>query len=161
MSPATPRMDLSERRHDLRHDVPVPFASDPSAGYGADRDEPPVGRADLGVVVNARAIQCALSRVCGLCGLSLSGPTTFVGSTEEAESNSFRFPPMHAACAEFALAAYSGLGVPVLGQRVVLDAWAVVVTGGFELERPARRGPDMHVRFHPNSVRERRTVAPG
>ena len=76
------RVDLSERRHDLRHDVPVPFASDPSAGYGADHRERPTGPTDLGAVVKARAIQCALSRVCGLCGLSLAtGPaaaTTFV-----------------------------------------------------------------------------------
>jgi hypothetical protein len=151
-------VDLSERRHDLRHDVPVPFASDPQAGYGVDRSAVPAEHADLGAVVNARAIQCALSRVCGLCGLSMSGPTTFVGSRAEADDNSFVFPPMHADCADHAIAVYGPLGVPVLGQPLVLDAWEVVETGGFELERPARRGPDMHVLFHPNSVRDRRTV---
>lgn len=142
-------MDLSERRHDLRYDVPVPFASDPG------------GPADLGSVVRARAIQCALSRVCGLCGLSMSGGTTFVGSPRDAEDNAFRFPPLHPACAEYALETYPRLGVPVLGQPHLLAEWAVVVTGGFELERPARRGPDMSVVFHPNSVSERRTVTVG
>ena len=150
-------MDLSERRHDLRYDVPVPFASDRHAGYGVDHRAPKT-KADLGSVVNARAIQCALSRICGLCGLSLSGEPTFVGSAAEADANSFRFPPMHADCADYALAAYTTLGIPVLGQQVVLAEWEVVATGGFELERPARRGPDMHVLFHPNSVRDRRTV---
>ena len=86
-------IDLSERRHDLRHDVPVPFASDPFAGYGTDPRLRPTGPADLGGVVKARAIQCALSRVCGLCGLSLAtGPaaaTTFVGSVAEADANTF------------------------------------------------------------------------
>lgn len=158
---ASGEVDLSERRHDLRHGVPVPFASDEHSGYAVDHTATPSGPADLGAVVNARAIQCALSRVCGLCGLSLSSPTgvtTFVGSPEEAEANSFRFPPMHGACAELALTTYPSLGVPVLGQQLVLHEWAVVETGGFELERPARRRPDMHVVFHPNSVRDTRTV---
>jgi hypothetical protein len=156
-----PHVDLSERRHDLRHDVPVPFASDEFAGYGKDHREVPSGPSDLGAVVNARAIQCALSRICGLCGLSLSGAPTFVGSAAEAEAKAFRFPPMHADCADFALEAYTGLGVPVLGQQLVLEEWEVVLTGGFDLERPERRGLDMHVTFHPNSVREQRTVSVG
>jgi hypothetical protein len=156
-----PTVDLSERRHDLRHAVPVPFASDPHAGYGVDHREQPAGPADLGAVVNARAIQCALSRVCGLCGLSMSGATTFVGSTAEAEANTFAFPPLHTECAEFALDTYPSLGIPVLGQALVLAEWVVVVTGGFELERPARREPGMRVLFHPNSVTQTRTVSAG
>jgi hypothetical protein len=154
-------VDLSERRHDLRHGVPVPFASDEHSGYNVDHRQAPTGPADLGAVVNARAIQCALARVCGLCGLSMSGVTTFVGSPEEAEANTFGFPPMHADCATFALATYPGLGVPVLGQPLVLRDWAVVETGGFELERPARREPGMRVLFHPNSVSDSRTVTTG
>ena len=157
------RVDLSERRHDLRHDVPVPFASDPSAGYGADHRERPTGPTDLGAVVKARAIQCALSRVCGLCGLSLAtgsaAATTFVGSVAEADGNTFAFPPMHPACAGYALSTYPRLGVPVLGQPLVLAEWAVVVTGGFELERPTERGAP--VLFHPNSVSSRETVTAG
>jgi hypothetical protein len=112
-------------------------------------------------VVNARAIQCALSRVCGLCGMSMSGVTTFVGSEQEGEANSFGFPPMHGECALFALETYPTLGVPVLGQSLVLREWVVVETGGFELERPARRTPDMRVLFHPNSVTDLRTVRTG
>ena len=154
------RVDLSERRHDLRHRVPVPFASDPFSGYGVDRHQQPDGPTDLDGVVKARAIQCALSRVCGLCGISLStgppGSTTFVGSVTEADHNTFAFPPMHPGCADFALATYPALGVPVLGQRLVLAEWAVVVTGGFELERPAERGAP--VLFRPNSVTARSTV---
>lgn len=125
--------------------VPVPFASEP----------------DLAGVVKARAIQCALSRICGMCGSSLASGgmgTTFVGSLEDADANTFRFPGMHPECAEVALERLTGLGLPVLGQERALDSWAVVVTGGFELERPSRRGPDMRVLFHPNAVQERRTV---
>jgi hypothetical protein len=157
-------VDLSERRHDLRHGVPVPFASDEHSGYHVDRVDDtagPKGPADLGAVVNARAIQCALSRICGLCGLSMSGVTTFVGSADDADKNAFVFPPMHADCASYALETYPPLGVPVLGQPLVIRDWVVVETGGFELERPARRGPDMHVLFHPNSVTGRRDVAGG
>jgi hypothetical protein len=151
-------MDLSERRHDLRHGVPVPFASDEHSGYNVDHRETPHGPADLGAVVKARAIQCALARVCGLCGMSMSGVTTFVGSPEEADANSFVFPPMHPDCAEYAVDTYPSLGVPVLGQPLVVRDWVVVETGGYELERPARRGADMHLLFHPNSVTDRRTV---
>ena len=162
-TPGGVRVDLSGRRHDLRHDVPVPFASDPFAGYGTDHRLPPTGPVDLGGVVKARAIQCALSRVCGLCGLSLAtGPaaaTTFLGSVAEADANTFAFPPVHMDCAELALDTYPALRVPVLGQRLVLAEWAVVVTGGFELERPAERGAP--VLFHPNSVSSRATVTPG
>jgi hypothetical protein len=157
-------VDLSERRHDLRHGVPVPFASDEHSGYNvdlADGTAVPAGAGDLGVVVNARAIQCALSRICGLCGLSMSGVTTFVGSPGDAERNTFVFPPMHADCASYALETYPPLGVPVLGQPLVTRDWVVVETGGFELERPAQRGPDMHVLFHPNSVSDRRDVTAG
>ncbi len=156
-------VDLSERRHDLRHDVPVPFASDPFSGYGVDHRQEPSGPADLGGVVKARAIQCALSRVCSLCGLSLAtgatGGTTFVGSPAEAQANTFSFPPMHADCADFALRTYPGLGVPVLGQTVVHAEWVVVTTGGFELERPTERGAP--VLFHPNAVTSSRTITPG
>ena len=156
-------VDLSERRNDLRHNVPVPFASDAFAGYGVDFRQEPTGPADLGGVVKARAIQCALSRVCSLCGMSLAtGPsaaTTFVGSVAEADANAFEFPPMHPDCADFALETYPGLGVPVLGQPLVRSEWAVVVTGGFELERPMERGAP--VLFHPNAVSETRTVTTG
>ena len=161
-TPGGVRVDLSGRRHDLRHDVPVPFASDPFAGYGTDHRQQPTGPAVLGAVVKARAIQCALSRICGLCGLSLStGPaaaTAFLGSVTEADNNTFAFPPLHLDCAELALDTYPALGVPVLGQHRLLTEWAVVVTGGFELERPKERGAP--VLFHPNSVSSRATVTP-
>ena len=156
MRTGTSPVDLSERRHDLRHDVPVPFASDRFSGYEVDHRQQPTGPADLGEVVKARAIQCALSRICALCGLSLSGRTTFVGTVAEAEENSFALPPMHPDCATYALDTYPRLGVPVLGQPLVQAEWAVVETGGFELERPTERGAP--VRFHPNSVTDTRTV---
>jgi hypothetical protein len=156
-------VNLSERRHDLKHGVPVPFASDPFAGYGVDHTQEPTGPTDLGAVVKARAIQCALSRICSMCGMSLatglSATTTFVGSVAEAEENSFVFPPMHPQCADFVLDTYPGLGVPVLGQPLVRTEWSVVVTGGFELERPMERGAP--VLFHPNSVSGTRTVTTG
>jgi hypothetical protein len=49
--------------------------------------------------------------------------------------------------------------VPVLGQQLVRADWTVVVTGGFELERPTERGAP--VVFHPNAVTEERTVTTG
>ncbi|CAN5610921.1 hypothetical protein BH10ACT10_BH10ACT10_13830 [soil metagenome] len=133
---------LAERPRDTTHDVPVPFACG---------DE-------LGPPVKKLVLQCALSRICGLCGESLSWGVTFVGSPEEEEANAFYFPPSHEACADAALAIYPPLGVPVLGQTVPLDTWALVVTGGFELVRPTSRAGDMRVHFTANAVSDRRTV---
>lgn len=134
---------LAERPRDTTYGVPVPFAC------GADGIDVPLKRLVL---------QCALSRICGLCGRSLSWGVTFVGSPGEADANAFHFPPLHQACAAAALEVYPRLGVPVLGQADPLDEWALVVTGGFELVRPASRQGDMRVSFAANSISERRTV---
>jgi hypothetical protein len=139
--------DLLDRPRDLRYGVPVPFA--------CQDDE---GRFEHGVLVKARVVQCALSRVCGLCGRSLSWGVTFLGSPEEADANVFHFPPLHRGCAEAALDLYAPLGVPVLGQSLVVHEWALVVTGGFELIRPESRAGDMRMRSGPNSVTEGRRI---
>ena len=134
---------LAERPAHLRYGVPVPFV--------CQDDE---GTVDLGTVVKKRVVQCALSRICGLCGRSLSYGVTFLGSPQEADANLFHFPPLHRACAEAALDVYPRLGVPVLGQQLVLHEWAMVVTGGFELIRPASREGDMRMAFRTNSATE-------
>lgn len=135
--------DLAERPYHLRYGVPVPFV--------CESDD---GTADLGGVVKKRVVQCALSRICGLCRRPLSYGVTFLGSPEEAEANLFHFPPLHRACAEAALDLYPRLGVPVLGQLLVLHEWAMVVTGGFELVRPQSREGDMRMAFRVNSAVE-------
>jgi hypothetical protein len=134
---------LAERPRDPSYGVPVPFAC------GDER---------LGEPVKRRVLQCALSRVCGLCGEPLTWGTAFVGSPGEAEAGSFHFPPLHLGCAERALALYPALAVPVLGQDERLSRWALVVTGGFELVRPASRQGDMRVSFTASSVTESRFV---
>jgi hypothetical protein len=96
------------------------------------------GTVDAGVV-KKRAIQCALSRICGSCGKSLTWPVAFVGSAEEAAALLFAFPPLHPSCAEELLR-------DAPGEQVL------VRTGGFELVRPTRRGDP--VSFRPNSVIE-------
>lgn len=140
--------ELAERPRDGRYDVPVPFA--------CETDD---GTVELGSVVKKRATQCALSRICGLCGASLSWGVTFLGSPQEADDNLFHFPPLHLACAEAALELYPPLAVPVLGQQLVLHEWALVVTGGFELVRPASREGDMRMSFRTNSATEDRRIA--
>jgi hypothetical protein len=147
MTASVPRA-LAERPRAGRYDVPAPFACQ-------DDD----GSVELGAVVKKRAVQCALSRICGLCGESLSWGVTFLGSPEEADANLFHFPPLHRECAAAALELYPPLAVPVLGQQLVLHEWALVVTGGFELIRPASREGDMRVGFRTNSATEDRRVA--
>jgi hypothetical protein len=138
--------DLADRPRSQEGGVPVPFAC-------ADED----GGFDVRAVRKRRAIQCALSRICGLCGLSLGWPVAFLGSEEEADANALHFPPLHEACAEAALRVYAPLGRGVLGIDDPPESWVLLTTGGFELERPADRHGDQRVVFHPNSVAERRT----
>jgi hypothetical protein len=102
-------------------------------------------------VIKRRAIQCALSRICGVCGGVLDRPIAFLGSEDEALDGLFTFPPTHLACAQDAIARHLPLGRAVMPRR-----WLVVTTGGFDLVRPTRRGEP--VLFHPNSVIATTTV---
>ncbi len=139
---------LADRPVDPAYGVPVPFA--------CERDDGPYG---LGALNRKRVVQCALSRICGMCGASLENPVVFVGTAEDADRRAFRFPPLHRRCAQAALDLYPGLPGPVLDYPDPGGAWALVVTGGFELERPARRGERMT--FRPNAVTEDRRLPPG
>jgi hypothetical protein len=141
--------DLADRPRSQEGGVPVPFVC-------ADED----GSFDIRAVRKKRAIQCALSRICGLCGLSLGWPVAFLGSAEEADANALHFPPLHEECATAALRVYRPCGPGVLGIEAPPHEWVLVTTGGFELERPVGRDGDQRVAFLPNSVADRRT-APG
>ena len=71
---------------------------------GMRRDIPFASMGDLGLD-KRKVTQCALSRICGVCGESLGRPVAFLGTPEEAGRNEFHFPPAHVACAEAALGA--------------------------------------------------------
>lgn len=142
--------DLAARPRAQEGGVPVPFA--------CEADD---GAFDLREVVKKRAIRCALSRVCGLCGISLDWPVAFLGAAEEADAGGFHFPPVHEPCAEAALRLYRPLDRGALGIDAAPADWVLVTTSGFELERPADRRGDLRVVFRPNSVLERRTSPAG
>ena len=132
--------DLADRPRSQEGGVPVPFTcEDEEGGF------------DIRSVSKRRAIRCALSRICGLCGVSLGWPVAFLGSEEEADANALHFPPLHQDCAEAALGLYAPLGAGVLGIDTAPESWVVVTTSGFELERPADRHGDQRVVFRPNS----------
>lgn len=95
----------------------------------------PDSTGDPDVVVKARAIQCALSRICAVCGFALTRPVALVGTPAEVKDGAFAFPPCHESCA-----------AAVAPHREAV----VVTTGGFDLVRPTRRGEP--VTFRPNSV---------
>ena len=141
---------LAERPTDPEHGVPVPFVG--------EYDD---GTRSVGELNRKRVIQCALSRICGLCGRSLEWQVAFLGSADDADRNGFVCPPLHEDCAEAAARLYPVLAVPALGQEAGLREWALVVTGGFELERPASRGGDQRILFRPNSVASDRRFRPG
>lgn len=108
------------------------------------------GVVDHSVVVKRRAIRCALSRICGVCGETLTRPIAFFGPEDQALDSLFTFPPTHPDCAASALEHFAPFGDGVLGQPVAPRRWAIVTTAGFDLVRPATRGGI--VQFRPNSV---------
>lgn len=81
--------------------------------------------------------QCALSRICGVCGESLGRPIAFLGTAQEVGRNAFHLPPMHVTCARS------------LGLRSETE---LVTTGGFEFVRPTSYDEDRRPTFQPNSL---------
>lgn len=131
----------------------------PAGGLGHFLGKLPfASRGDLGLD-RRKVTQCALSRICGVCGESLSRPVAFLGSTEEAGRNAFHFPPTHLACAELAVATW-GSDNGVLGQGHPPASWALVTTSGFEYVRPEAEWVDRRAVFEPNSVIEERALTP-
>ncbi|MFL6108827.1 MAG: hypothetical protein ACJ72D_12815 [Marmoricola sp.] len=86
-------------------------------------------------------IQCALSRICGGCAMTLGRPIAFLGTPEEVARNAFHLPPMHLTCAEELRA---GPGAD--------PEWELVTTAGFEFVRPGVDDLDPLPRFEPNSL---------
>lgn len=128
--------------------LPVPFACG-TAGFGGPRD----GSAPTaGVLDRRRVTQCALSRVCGVCGAALGRPLTLLGSAEERDRNAFHFPPAHLECARALVAAYGDAPGPLLGHDPAPRPWVLVTTGGFEFVRPNREDLDQQPTFQPNSL---------
>lgn len=125
----------------------VPFA----CGTGAD------GEVSAAALDKRRVTQCALSRVCGVCGAGLGRPITFLGTADEVGRNAFHFPPSHLSCAEQLLAEYAGAS-GVLGQEEPVSGWTIVTTGGFEFVRAGSADVDRRPVFSPNSVLDERRV---
>jgi hypothetical protein len=130
---------------DPSYGVPVPFA----CGY----DD---GRASLDLLNGARVTQCALSRICGVCGDGLDLPIAFVGTTDEDARNAFHFPPLHLGCAETLAVTLRQHGVPVPGQEgaAPVSDPVVVACAAFELVRPAAADRDRRPVLVPVGRRE-------
>ncbi|HEU4566466.1 MAG TPA: hypothetical protein VFR99_00425 [Marmoricola sp.] len=120
--------------------------------------EPFASRGDLGLD-RRRVTQCALSRICGVCGESLGRPIAFIGSAEECAANGFHFPPAHVGCAEAAVVTWRGRSV-LLGHPRPPREWRLVTTSGFEYVRPSADWSDRRAVFAPNSVIEERALTP-
>jgi hypothetical protein len=144
---AAPR-SFAELPRDPVLDVPVPFACGTDDTYA----DPAGGAPSVRELDKRRVTQCALSRICGVCGAGLGRPLAFLGSPLEAGRNAFHFPPAHVACAEALVAAYAGVSSPVLGQDEVPSPWVLVTAAGFEFVRANREDRDRRPTFQPNSI---------
>jgi hypothetical protein len=142
---AAPRT-FAELPIDAELSVPVPFACGTYAGHRDAGFAPSARHLDL-----RRVTQCALSRICGVCGSSLRRPIAFIGSEREFGRNAFHFPPCHVECAEAMRAAYASIDRPVLGQDK-MTAWILVTTASFEFVRANRGDEDRRPTFQPNAI---------
>lgn len=129
--------------------VPVPFAAGTDLGFG---DRPSGGPLSVRDLDQRRVTQCALSRICGVCGAGLGRPLAFVGSQREADRLAFRFPASHLTCAQALLASYAGVDQPVLGNDTAPGEWVLVTTASFEFVRPSKDDADRRPCFQPNGV---------
>lgn len=145
---AAPR-SFAELPTDPELQVPVPFAAGTDVGYG---DRPAGSALSVRELDKRRVTQCALSRVCGVCGAGLGRPLAFVGSQRDADRLAYRFPPCHVDCAEALLASYADIVEPVLGQDTAPGEWLVVTTASFEFVRPSTEDVDRRPFFAPVGV---------
>ena len=140
--PETPEVPRGRRRDDER-----PTRATETGGWSLEGDrviDQPVGgigeipfasMGDLGLD-KRKVTQCALSRICGVCGESLARPVAFLGSELEADRNEFHFPPTHVACAERRSSAGGRRTPRRSGHPSTPSSWALVTTSGFEFVRP-------------------------
>lgn len=125
---------------DPAYGVPVPFA----CAY----DD---GRASLALLNGTRVTQCALSRICGVCGSGLDLPVAFVGTPGEEAGDAFHFPPLHVDCVGRLVAVLREHAVPVPGQpsTAAPDRPVVVTCSAFEFVRPTAADADRRPVFAP------------
>lgn len=145
---AAPR-DFTELPTDPALGVPVPFAAGTDVGYG---DRPAGSVLSARDLDKRRVTQCALSRICGVCGAGLGRPLAFVGSRTELDRMAFHFPASHVECAHALLAAYDGVAEPLLGQADPPADWVLVTTASFEFVRPTKDDVDRRPVFQPNGL---------
>lgn len=161
-TPVTLPPALAERPVDPDHGLPIPFVN--------SFDD---GSHDFRTINRRKSIQCALSRLCGMCGTSLEYDIAFLGGPKAAESRSYTDPPMHVGCAEAALAlcphllrhttppdrdAGEGEGRRRLRQGVTTadmftgdrpSEWVLYLTHNFEIERATGESGGLVLVFHP------------
>jgi hypothetical protein len=129
--------------------VPVPFA----CGTETHGGKAGVSPLTLRLLDGRRVTQCALSRVCGVCGAGLGRPLAFVGSPDEAARNAFHFPACHLECARRLLDVLSTVrGTAVLGQPEPVESWVLTTTAAFEYVRAGREDVDRRPTFQPHEV---------
>jgi hypothetical protein len=119
------------------HGVEVPFVCGDDDGSGS-----------LATWNRARVTQCALSRICGVCGAGLDRTLAFLGTSEEESRRAFHLPPLHIRCADALAAAVRQHGVPLPGQAEPADL-VTLTCAAFEFVRPTSSDPDRRPVFTP------------
>jgi hypothetical protein len=145
---AAPRA-FTELPPDPELKVSVPFAAGTDVGYGDRPDRTALSARDLD---KRRVTQCALSRICGVCGAGLGRPLAFIGSQLELDRLAFHFPPSHLECARALAASYAHVDEPVLGIDAAPPDWVLVTTASFEFVRANSKDIDRRPTFQPNSL---------
>ena len=70
------------------------------------------GKPDFTTIDAAKIMRCINEQVCGLCGVILHGPVAFIGGPNSCEHRNFFDPPMHPACADYAMQVCPHIATP-------------------------------------------------
>jgi len=105
MPPAVAKLERDQRGY------PIPFM----VVQPEDND----GEALLGVLDPERVIRALRNRLCGVCGEGLGYWITFIGGPLSLRKRWFRNPPMHEACARYAMGVCPFLASPHARYRPV------------------------------------------
>jgi len=90
-----------------RRKLPVPFTN-----IITESGEP-----DFTTIDAQKTVECALLRLCGVCGKKLSYWIAFLGGPQSAESRAYLDPPMHEECARAAVKLCPFIAMPSMARR--------------------------------------------
>ena len=127
--------------------LPVPFACGTDDPYGAPAAGPSARTLD-----KRRVTQCALSRICGVCGTGARPADRLPRHRAGGGPQRLPLPAARTASAPSCSCGVRRAQGALLGQDPAPEEWVVVTTASFEFVRPTREDTDRRPTFEPHAL---------